>query len=143
MKTTLCRLTISVSTLLFLIACDNTSDEEQIAQHIAAMQEAVEMKQFTAIKSHLHEDFIANKRLGAREVKQMLQMYGMQHRNIGVTVISSKTIMDSAFSDRAETTMKAVVTGSSGQLPTDGSVRTVKLSWVKWSGDWLVIAAEW
>jgi len=143
MKMNMYRLAISIFIVLFLVACDKTPDEEQIAQHIAAMQEAVEMKKFTAIKNHLHEDFIANERLDAREVKQLLQMYSMQHRNIGVTIINSETTMDSAFTDRAETTMSVVVTGSSGRLPSDGSVRTVTLAWVKESGDWLVREAEW
>ena len=107
------------------------------------MKEAVEMKEFTGIKDYLHKDFIANERLDAKEVKQLLQMYSMQHRNIGVTVIGSETTMDSAFSDRAVTTMSVVVTGSSGALPSDGSVRTVKLAWIKQSGDWLVRKAEW
>jgi hypothetical protein len=143
MKMSMCRLTVFIFTVLFLAACDKTSDEEQIAQHITAMQEAVETKKFTAIKNHLHEDFIANERLDAREVKQLLQMYSMQHRNIGVTIINSETTMDSAFTDRAETTMSVVVTGSSGRLPSDGSVRTVKLAWAKDSGVWLVRKAVW
>ena len=143
MKIKLCRLLTFLFALLSLVACDNTPDEEQIAQNIDAMQEAVEMKKFTAIRNHLHEDFIANERLDAREVKRLLQMYSMQHRNIGVTIVGSETTMDTAFTDRAETTMSVVVTGSSGRLPSDGSVRTVKLAWVKESGDWLVREAQW
>ena len=143
MKIKLCRLLTFLFALLSLVACDNTPDEEQIAQNIDAMQEAVEMKKFTAIRNHLHEDFIANERLDAREVKQLLQMYSMQHRNIGVTIVGSETTMDTAFTDRAETTLSVVVTGSSGRLPSDGSVRTVKLAWVKESGDWLVREAQW
>ena len=143
MKIKLCRLLTFLFALLSLVACDNTPDEEQIAQNIDAIQEAVEMKKFTAIRNHLHEDFIANERLDAREVKRLLQMYSMQHRNIGVTIVGSETTMDTAFTDRAETTMSVVVTGSSGRLPSDGSVRTVKLAWVKESGDWLVREAQW
>jgi hypothetical protein len=143
MKLIICRFTIFLFIVPFLAACDKTSDEEQIAQNIAAMQEAVEIKKFTGINSHLHQDFMANERMRTREVKQLLQMYSMQHRNIGVTIIGSETTMDSTFSDRAETTLSVVVTGSSGRLPSDGSVRTVKLAWVKQSGDWLVRRAEW
>jgi hypothetical protein len=143
MKKSIRRLTILIFIVLFLGACEKTPDEEQIAQNIASMKEAVELKDFTGVKKHLHKDFIANERLHAREVNQLLQMYSMQHRNIGVTIIASETTMDSIFSDRAETTMSVVVTGASGRFPSDGSVRTVKLVWVKQSGDWLVRKAKW
>jgi hypothetical protein len=139
----LCRLAACLVVVLYLVACGKTPDEEIIAQHIATMQEAVEAKDFSEIKNHLHDGFIANKRLDAREVNQLLRMYGMQHRNIGVTIVSSKTTIDPTFPDSAETIMSVVVTGSSGGLPSDGSVRTVKLTWIKQSGDWLVIRAEW
>jgi len=143
MTTKLCRLAACLVVMLYLVACGKTPDEEIIAQHIATMQEAVEGKDFSAIKNHLHESFIANKRLDAKEVNQLLRMYSMQHRNIGVSIVSSKTTMDPTFEDRAETIMSVVVTGSSGGLPEDGSVRTVKLTWIKQSGDWQVIRAEW
>ena len=139
----LCRLTACLVVMLYLVACGKTPDEEIIAQHIATMQEAVEAKDFSEIKDHLHGSFIANERLGAREVKQLLTMYSMQHRNLGVTIVSSKTTMDPTFPDRAQTIMSVIVTGSSGGLPSDGSARTVKLEWIKQSGDWQVIRAQW
>ena len=139
----LCRLAIFLSIIPFLVACDKTPDEDQIAQNIAAIKEAVEIKMFSGINNHLHNDFIANERLGAREVKRLLQMYSIQHKNIDITIIGSKTTVDATFSDRAETTLSVVVTGSSGRLPSDGSVRTVKLAWVKQSGDWFVRRASW
>jgi len=60
-----------------------------------------------------------------------------------VTVVGSNTTMDPTFPDRAETVLSVVTTGSSGGLPADGSVRTVKLEWIKESEDWLVIRAAW
>jgi hypothetical protein len=128
---------------LFLGACDKTPDEEQIAQNVTAMKEAVERKEFSDIRDHLHASFIANDRLNARDVNRLLQMYGARHKTIGATIVSSKTTLDPTFPDRAQTILSVVLTGSSGRLPSDGSVRTVTLEWVKHSGDWLVRKAEW
>lgn len=139
----LCSLTAFFIVMLYLVACGKNTDEEIIAQHIATMQEAVEANDFGEIKNHLHASFIANKRLDAREANQLLRMYSLQHKNIGVTIVSSNTTMDPTFPDRAETIMSVVVTGSSGRLPSDGSVRTVKIAWIKQSGDWQVIRADW
>jgi hypothetical protein len=136
-------LTAFLIVMLYLVACGKNTDEEIIALHIATMQEAVEANDFGEIKNHLHASFIANKRLDAREVNQLLRMYSLQHKNIGVTIVSSNTTMDPTFPDRAETIMSVVVTGSSGRLPSDGSVRTVKIAWIKQSGDWQVIRADW
>jgi hypothetical protein len=128
---------------LLLVACAKTSDEEQIAQTISAMSDAVENKEFMAIQAHLHESFRANERMDAREVNQLLAMYAMQHKSLGVTIVGSKTTLDTIYPDRATTVMSVVTTGSSGRLPSDGSVRTVELEWIKDSGDWLVRTATW
>ena len=144
MPTKLCRLAACVLVMLYLIACGKSPDEEIIAQHIADMQEAVEANDFSAIKSHLHESFVANKGLDAEKVDQLLRMYSLQHRKIDVTIVASNTTINPTLPDRAETIMSVVVTGSAGGLlPSDGSVRTVKAEWIKQSGDWLVISAEW
>jgi hypothetical protein len=143
MTTKLCRLAACVLAMLYLVACGKSPDEEIIAQHIADMQDAVETNDFSAIKSHLHESFVANKKLDVEKVNQLLRMYSLQHRDIGVTVVGSKTTMNPTFPDRAETILSVVATGSSGGLPSDGSVRTVKLEWIKDSEDWLVIRAQW
>jgi hypothetical protein len=138
------RLSIPVMVAALLLgACARSSDEEQIAQAITAMSEAVENKQFMAIQPHLHESFRANDRMDAREVKQLLAMYGLQHKTLGVTLVGSKTTLDPVYPDRATTMLSVVVTGSSGRLPSDGSVRAVELEWIKDSGDWLVRTATW
>ena len=140
----LCRLAACLVVMLHLVACGKTPDKEIISQHIATMQEAVEVNDFSEIENFLHKGFIANNRLAAREVNQLLRMYSMQHRKIDVTIVASNTIINPTFPDRAETIMSVVVTGSSGGLlPSDGSVRTVKVEWIKQSGDWLVVSAEW
>lgn len=128
---------------LLLGACSKTPDEEQIAQNIAAIEAAVEAKSFTDIEAFLHEDFLANEQMSARDAGRLLQVYGRQHRRLGVTIIGSKTTMDEIYPDRAETTLSVVVTGSAGRLPTDGSARTVRVEWIEDGGDWLIRRASW
>ena len=130
-------------TALLLAGCARTSDEEQIAQAIAAIAAAVEAKEFPAVEAHLHESFRANGDMDATRVKQLLAMYGLQHKRLGVSVAGSKTTLDPVYPDRAKTVMSVVVTGSSGHLPSDGSVWTVDVEWIKVSGDWLVRKATW
>ena len=128
---------------LLLGACSKTPDEEQIAQNIAAIEAAVEAKSFTDIEAFLHDDFLANEQMSARDAGRLLQVYGRQHRRLGVTIIGTNTTMDEIYPDRAETTLSVVVTGSAGRLPTDGSARTVRVEWLKDGGDWLIRRARW
>lgn len=128
---------------LLLAACAKTTDEEQIAQNIAAISEAIETKQFSAVQAHLHDSFRANDQMDARQVKRLLGMYGLQHKNLGVTIVSSKTTLDPVYPDRARTVMSIILTGSSGGLPSDGSMRAVDIEWIKDSGDWLIRTAKW
>ncbi|MGB1142196.1 MAG: hypothetical protein ACPG1A_14940, partial [Halioglobus sp.] len=74
---------------LLLGACSKTPDEEQIAQNIAAIEAAVEAKSFTDIEAFLHEDFLADEQMSARDAGRLLQVYGRQHRRLGVTIIGS------------------------------------------------------
>lgn len=134
---------ILILAALLLVGCAKNSDEEQIAETITAITEAVESKKFTAIQVHLHDSFRANDQMDAKQVKQLLAMYGLQHKRLGVTIAGSNTTMDPVYPDRATTVMSVVVTGSSGRLPSDGSVRTVEVEWIKDSGDWLVRKAKW
>ncbi len=144
MTAKLCRLAACLVVMLYLVACGKTPDKDIISQHIATMQDAVEANDFSEIENFLHQGFIANNRLEAKEVARLLRMYSMQHRKIDVTIVASNTTINPTFPDRAETIMSVVVTGSSGGLlPSDGSARTVKVEWIKQSGDWLVISAQW
>ena len=137
------RSTVIALAAFLLAACTKTTDEEQIAQNIAAMQDAVETNAFYEIEPYLHAGFVANERLDAQKVKQLLQMYSMRHKDIDATILGSKTTMDPTFPDRAESILSVVVTGSSRRLPSDGSIRTVRLEWVKQSGEWQLRKALW
>lgn len=142
-KTLMRRSTILLLIGLLLLGCQDTPDEEQIAEAITTIQAAVEQKDFAAIQDHLHDGFVANEQMDAGDAKRLLAAYGMQHRKLGVTIVGSNTTMDPVFPHRAQTTLSVVVTGSSGRLPSDGSVRTIYLEWTKDSGEWLVRKAQW
>ena len=137
------RLTVFLLLAFMVSACSSKPDETQIAQHIAAMSAAVETQEFNAIKPYLDSDFPANERLDINQVQRLLQYYGLRHKDLGVTILASETTLDATFPDRASTTLSVVVTGSSGGLPSDGSIRTVRLEWVRSAGDWLVRKADW
>jgi len=132
-----------IACALLLTACEKSSDAEQIAQNIAEMQEAVEEGSFFAIRKHLAENFVANNELDAEEVKRMLQVYSLQHRKIDVTLVDSETQVDETLGYRAESQLSVIVTGSSGLIPSDGSIRRVDVLWEKHGGDWLVMRADW
>ncbi len=134
---------IGLFLVLTLSACDSTPDEEQINAAIEAMSAAVENKQASEIGDYLHDDFLANGKMNAKQVRQLLMLQGMRHSNISITKVSSKTVIDPVYSDKAETTLSLIITGSSGGLPNDGSVRVVKLEWWKDGSDWKVLKASW
>lgn len=124
-------------------ACSKTSDETQIKQIIDNLSKAVELNKPATVADYLHEDFRANGDMNAQQVKQLLLMHGLQHRAISITILSSKTIIDPVYTDKAESTLSVVTTASSGGIvPNDGSVRVVKLEWRKES-DWKILKADW
>lgn len=126
-----------------LVACETTPDEEQIQQNLNAMIAALEEGKPAELGKYLHESFQANRHMDAKQVKQMLVMYGMQHASISVTVISTQTSIDPVYTDKATTTISVVVTGFSGRgALEDGSARVVNLEWLK-EDDWKLLKADW
>lgn len=128
---------------LLLPACHKTPDEEQIQQALNDMTTAIENGKPADMADHLHKDFLANQQMDIQQVKQMLMLHGMQHAKLSVNIISSETIIDPVYTDKASTTLSVVVTGLSGRgLPEDGSIRVVKLEWRK-DDDWKLLKADW
>jgi len=124
-------------------ACSKTSDEAQIKLILENLSQAVTQNKLSSVADYLDKDFRANGDMDARQVKQMLTMYGMQHQSINITIVSSKTVIDPVYQDKAESTLSVIATGSSGgMLPDDGSIRVVKLQWRK-DGDWRILNANW
>lgn len=128
---------------LFIVSCDKTPDEKQIQLILEEMISAVENGKPAELVYHLHENFQANQSMDATQAKRMLLMYGMQHAKISINIISSQTMIDPVYTDKASTTLSVVVTGSSAQgLPDDGSLRVVKLEWRK-DDDWKLLKVDW
>jgi len=134
---------VLLGTILFLPACAERDDETQIAENIASIQAAVEEKDFSAIEKYLHSSFTANERMYKEEVGRLLKFYSLQHKKLSVTIVGSNTTLHANLPDRADSVVSVIATGSSGWLPSDGSLRKVDVEWIKTSGDWLVLEASW
>ncbi|MDX1736368.1 MAG: hypothetical protein R3228_18465 [Halioglobus sp.] len=135
--------TMLLAAALILAGCARPDDEEQIARNLAAIEEAVERKDFSAIEQYLHSSFVANEKMGVEEVGQLLRLYSLRHRRLGVTIVDSSTTMHADLPDRANSVVSVILTGSSGLLPSDGSIRRVDVEWVEQSGDWMIRKASW
>lgn len=135
--------TVLLITVLFLTACGERDDETQIAENIASIQHAVEQKDFSAIEKYLHGSFIANEQMDNEAVGRLLKFYSLRHKKLSVTIVGSSTTMHANLPGRADSVVSVIVTGSSGLLPSDGSLREVDVEWIKTSGDWLVLQASW
>lgn len=132
-----------LATILFLCACSEQDDIARIDEKIATIEQAVEDKEFSAVAKHLHRSFLANDRMDAEDVRQLLRMYGFRHKTLGVTIVGSVTTLHENLPDRANSIVSVIVTGSSGMLPADGSIRRVQVEWIKESGDWKILKAAW
>ncbi len=136
-------ISILLGAILFFAAYSEENDETQIARNRAAIEEAVEQKNFSAIDEYLDSSFVANEHMGIDEVSHLLRLYSLQHGRLGVTIIASNTTMHKNMSDRADTIVSVIATGSSGLLPSDGSIRRVELEWIKNSGSRQIRKAAW
>lgn len=128
--------------LFFVSGCDKTPDEEQIKTIIEQMTASMEAGKPAEISAYLHDDFRANRQMDAKQVKQMLMMYGMQHRSINLTIASAETTIDPVYTDKAVSVLSVITTASSQGSMVDAGIHVVHLEWRK-DDEWKLLKADW
>lgn len=128
--------------LLLLGACSRSSDEEQLRNTLATMQQAIEDRKPSDFMDHVADDFTAPEAdMDRRKVHDLLRLHVLRNERIGVTLVVREVRVDRV---RATITIAATLTGSSGGLlPERGSIYTVTTGWRKDEGDWKLVQATW
>ena len=130
-----------VATVL-LCACSHNSDEQQLRDALATMQQAIEDRKPSDVMDHIAEDFTApGADMDRRKVHDLLRLQVLRNERIGVTIVVREVRVERV---RATITMTATLTGSSrGWVPERGSVYTLTTGWRKDAGDWKLVQASW
>lgn len=117
------------------------SDEIQLRQAVAAMEQAVEAKQSEPILDYLSKDFLGNTTYRKANIRGMLLLHFRRNQHIHVYLrIASLTIKD----DKAQMQCQVILAGRGEQvLPQRGRVLVIDSDWEKRDGDWRVMKARW
>ncbi|MEO6076978.1 MAG: nuclear transport factor 2 family protein [Dokdonella sp.] len=137
-----CSAVFLIVTTVQLSACSRSSDEQQLRDALATMQQAIEDRKPSNFMEHVADDFTApDADMDRRKVHDMLRLQVLRNERIGITTVVRDLHVEG---DRATITLTSTLTGSSGGwLPERGSVYTVTTGWRKDEGDWKLVQASW
>ena len=128
--------------LLLFGACSRSSDEEQLRNALATMQQAIEDRKPSDFMDIVADDFTAPVAdMDRRKVHDLLRLHVLRNERIGVATVVREVRVDEI---RATITMTATLTGSSGVwLPERASIYTVTTGWRREGSDWQLVQATW
>ncbi len=127
--------------MLFLVtACSETSNKQQIQSQIVNMQQAVSDKSLTDFLAYFSKDFIGNKKLNKKELRQLLFFHFRRNRNIETYQWQADIDVQQKF---AQVEIYVFVSGSHSGLPERGQAYKINTKWRKSAGQWLIVSAIW
>lgn len=137
-----CNAVVLIVASLLLCACSRSTDEQQLRDALATMQQAIEDRKPSEFMEHLADDFSAPEAdMDRAQVHDLLRLQVLRNERIGISTVVREVRVEGV---RATITLTATFTGSSGGwLPERGSVYTLTGGWRKDDGDWRLVQANW
>lgn len=128
---------------LVLAGCaEQSSDEQQIRDHLDAMTLALEEDHVRDFMRPIAEDFIAETG-GLNRNALMLLVRRERMAREEVRIQRMNTEVDILSDNRATATFQAIATGGTGIIPDEGQLWNVETGWRKQGDDWQMINASW
>ena len=132
--------------VLFLAGCHADTEKEKVVKVITAIEQAAEKKAIKEILDHLSRQYRDPQGYDYQGIKGLLAYYFFRHEKVSVYITSLNVTVQNAGAHAA---FQAVLTGAGtegsdhGLLPSSLGMYDFTVSFVKESGDWKVIAAQW
>lgn len=126
---------------LSLAACGRPDPEVALRETLAAMQQAMEARDASALIAPVAEDFIGSGGLDRDGLQRMARAQLLRNASIGARMGSLDVEL---FGERARVRFTVVLTGGSGGLlPESGQIYDVDTGWRLDDGQWRLISAAW
>ncbi len=127
---------------MLLCACSRSSDEQQLGNTLATMQQAIEDRKPSDFIENVADDFTAPEAdMDQRKLHDLLRLQVLRNQRIGVSTVVRELRVEGI---RATITLSATLTGrSGGRVPERGSVYSLTTGWRKDDGDWKLVQASW
>ena len=135
-------LLIVVFSLIVAGCGEQSSDEQQIRDHLDAMTVALEEDHVRDFMRPIAEDFIAGTG-GLNRNALMLLVRRERMAREEVNIQRMNTDVELVSETRAIATFQAIGTGGTGLIPDEGQLWNVETGWRKQEDEWQMISASW
>ena len=129
--------------LLLLTACSDTPPVEAINARMDQIQISIEEKNTSAIMDALFDNFRGNESLDKANLRKLLTLHFLRHKNINVVVTRMDVEYDQRFPHQANMNGVVAVTGAENLLPQDGNIFGISGEWRLYDGEWYLTRLDW
>ena len=128
---------------LVLAGCvEQSSDEQQIRDHLDAMTVALEEDHVRDFMRPIAEDFIAETGgLNRNALMLLVRRERMAREEVNIQRVNTE--VEIVTDNRAIATFQAIGTGGTGLIPDEGQLWNVETGWRKQDDEWRMISASW
>lgn len=127
--------------LVWISGCsEQPSDEVQIQEKMAQLQEAIEKKDRSGFMAEIDEQYQDQLGNNRKALQRMLMGFFLRYKDISIFVSGSEIEVTQI---RAEGRSQVVVTGGEGIIPDNARHYQVYSCWNKQGGEWLLSCLEW
>lgn len=127
--------------LVWISGCsEQPSDEVQIQEKMAQLQEAIEKKDRSGFMAEIDEQYQDQLGNNRKALQRMLMGFFLRYKDISIFVSGSEIEVTQI---RAEGRSQVVVTGGEGIIPDNARHYQVYSCWNKHGGEWLLSCLEW
>lgn len=126
-----------------LTACARSEPEQEIREHIAAIQTAIEDRNASDVSDYLAEGFLANGHIDKQSLYRFLVAQFLGHNKITAAVTRLEIGIDELNPYRARMEGTGLVAGAEHWLPTDGNLVTFEGEWSFIEGEWRLSRLDW
>ena len=139
---------LKVSVLVFislLSACTRETEEDRVRKVVAAMQEATEEKELTALQEHISRSYRDPQGNDYEAIKGLFTFYFFRHRTVGVSIPSLEVSVNGPQAN-AKFTAVLSAKGVDGEpasmlLPDALGAYDFDVSFRKEDGSWTIVSA--
>ncbi|VAW96835.1 hypothetical protein MNBD_GAMMA22-1227 [hydrothermal vent metagenome] len=131
---------ILISSFIVLFACSEISNKEQIQNQIVRMQQAISDKSMADFMVYFTDDFVGNKKISKKQLRQLLFVHFRRNRNIDTYKWQADITVEQNL---AQVEIYVFVSGSNTRLPERARAYKINTKWQKSAGQWLVASAVW
>lgn len=125
---------------LWLTACSEENDADQISRAISAIEQGIEEKSSGSVLDYLAEDFRTENGMQRKQIQGLMFYQFRRYPRIELLITNQNIRVQG---EQADVTLDALVMGGKTLIPERGNLYAISMRWHRDQGEWLLSRIKW